>query len=212
MTVEHNLKNDREVEKTQKVTEHLPKKAKGEESMAKIDTAKIDGFDAMSAEEKLSALLGYEFEAPVADATEVERLRAALTKSNAEASDYKKQLRARQTEDEVRAAADEEERQKMMTELEGLRKERSIAKHKASFLALGYDEASAEEAATALFGNDFEAVFAVQKKIMEEQKKAAASTALDAQPKLSVGAPVEASTPEDRFLAQMRKAAGLSRH
>ena len=64
----------------------------------KIDTSTINGYAEMSAADKLKALEAYEFEAPAQkDDGEVTRLKAALSKANSEASDWKKQLREKQT-------------------------------------------------------------------------------------------------------------------
>ena len=75
-----------------------------------------------------------------------------------------------------------------MKELETLREERAISAHKASYLALGYDEAMALENAKALHKGDYDTVFANQKKFLEAQKKAAQAGAMDNQPGLSKGA------------------------
>ena len=69
----------------------------------KIDVSKIDGFEAMSAEDKLAALMGYEFEEPKAPEAnaEVTKLKAALSKANSEAADWKRQFRDKQTEQDL---------------------------------------------------------------------------------------------------------------
>lgn len=47
---------------------------------------------------------------------EVNRLKAALSKANSEAADYKKQLRTKQTDDEAAAAAQKEEHDRLVQE------------------------------------------------------------------------------------------------
>jgi hypothetical protein len=65
----------------------------------KIDVSKIDGFEAMSAEDKLAALMGYEFEEPkTPDNSEITKLKAALSKANSEAAEWKRSFREKQTE------------------------------------------------------------------------------------------------------------------
>ena len=82
----------------------------------KIDTSRIDGYQNMTVEEKLAALEGFELEAPPPDDKEIQRLKDALSKSNSEAADYKRQLRAKMTDDEAKAA--EEARRAALEERE----------------------------------------------------------------------------------------------
>ena len=57
-------------------------------------TDKIEGYENMSAEEKLKALEGFEVEEP--NTSEVTKLKEALNKASSEASNYKKQLKEKQ--------------------------------------------------------------------------------------------------------------------
>lgn len=174
----------------------------------KVDTSKINGYSEMSAEEKLAALESFEIEVPSNDG-EIEKLKAALSKSNSEAAEYKRQLRAKQTDEEAKAAKDEEEKSEMMKELEALRKDKAIGSYKSSYLELGYDAKMAEENAAALHAGDFAKVFANQKKFIEMQRKAAAAGALDNQPGLSTGEPLSSANVEDASVSAFRKAAGV---
>lgn len=179
----------------------------------KIDTTKIAGFEEMTADEKLTALMDFEFpvEAPKAqvDTAEFERLKTALSKANGEAAEYKRQLRAKQTDDEVRAAEEAAARTEMEKELEKLRTEKAISAHKASYLSLGYDEETAEASARALHSGDYDTLFSNQKNFVEAQKKAAMTAAIDSQPGLSTGNPIGKQEIGDPFMAQVRKYAGL---
>ena len=62
----------------------------------KVDVSKIAGFDEMSAEDKVKAVLEYEFDEPKAPDTsaEINRLKAALSKANSESAEWKRALRA----------------------------------------------------------------------------------------------------------------------
>ena len=62
----------------------------------KVDTTKIEGYDAMSTEEKLAALEGYEMEIP----DESTHLKELLSKKNKELGDITKQLRERMSAEE----------------------------------------------------------------------------------------------------------------
>ena len=175
----------------------------------KIDTSKIEGYADMTAEEKLAALEGFEYEIPAPDNSEIQRLRDAVSRANSEAAGYKKQLKAKMTDDEARAAQDAEEREAMQKELETLRKEKAIGAFQAKFLGLGYDAEAAAAAAKALQAGDYETVFAAQEKFIEATKKTAVAESLKNQPSLSNGAPLSGGDVTNATVASFRKAAGV---
>lgn len=175
----------------------------------RIDTTKIDGYAEMTAEQKLAALEGYEIEAPGPDNSELQRLKDALTKSNSEAAEYKRQLRAKQTDEEARAAEAARAQEAMQQELEGLRRDKAVGEYKAKFLGLGYDADSAATAAEALQKGDFEVVFAAQAALIENVKKSAVAGALDKQPKLTPGQPLGKEAQEQVEIAKLRQYMGL---
>ena len=105
----------------------------------RVDVSKIDGYEAMSVEDKLKALEGYEFEAPKAtDDGEVKKLKEALSKSNSEAASYKRQLHEKMTADEQKEAERKEREQQIDEELASLRKDKAIATLETTYLAAGY--------------------------------------------------------------------------
>lgn len=133
----------------------------------KIDVSKIEGYETMSAEEKLQALEGYEFEEkPTAD----KRWKDALDKATAEASKYKKELREKQTETERIEAERREADEKKDALLKSLMQEKTIAEHKANFLKEGYSEELANESATALVNNDFSTLFSNLGTFLEQRE------------------------------------------
>lgn len=172
----------------------------------KVDISKIQGYSEMSAEDKVKALESYEFNDSGA---EIEKLKAALDKASSEAASHKRALREKQTAEEAKAAAEAEEREGIMKELEALRKDKAITAHKASYLEIGYDSEMAEANAKALHAGDFETVFANQKKFIEMQKKAAAAAAIDSQPSLTNGDPVNGASAGDQLMNDLRRYAGL---
>ena len=133
--------------------------------MAKINTSTIEGYEAMSAEEKLAAL-------EAMDLPDVDKIKAALDKASSEAANYKKQLRERMTEDEAKAAKDAEDRAAIMKELEDLRAEKVVDQNTAKFLGLGYDEKLARETAKAMAAGDTELVFKNHAKFIADREKA----------------------------------------
>lgn len=93
-------------------------------------------------------------------AAQIEQLKAdlakqkeAITNANKEAADYKRQLRAKQTQEEIEAANKKEAEEKTAKELEELRKEVARAKSTKSVMSkLGVDEEAAGKIAECLVG------------------------------------------------------------
>ena len=175
----------------------------------KIDTTKIEGYADMSPEQKLAALEGYDLEVPAPDTTEIQRLKDAVSRANSEAADYKKQLRAKQTDDEARAAEEAKTREAMQQELEALRRDKAIGNFQAKFLELGYDAAAAADAAKALQAGEFDKVFAAQATFIEATKKAAVAGALNQQPSLTPGDPIGKDAKKQAEIAALRRYMGL---
>jgi hypothetical protein len=122
--------------------------------------------DNMTLEEIEAALEGVEV-----DTSEVDRLKSALTKSNSEAAEYKKQLRAKQTDDEAKEAERARELASMKEELELLKQEKVVSEYTSRYLALGYEDALARETAAAFAKGEMDTVFANQKKHAEAAEK-----------------------------------------
>ena len=175
----------------------------------KIDVSKIDGFEAMSADDKLAALIGYEFEEPKApDNSEITKLKAALSKANSEAADWKRQFRDKQSETE-RAEAERAENEKaMQEELATLRRGKVVDEYAKRCMGMGYDAALAAECAEAMADGRFNDVFAIQQKFMEAKTREIEAAALNKQPGLSAGAP-PVSAAEKAEENQYRKIFGL---
>ena len=105
------------------------------------------------------------------DNTEIERLKAAVSKSNSEAAELKKQLRTKMTEDEVAKLKDAEDREKLQSDYNALLKKVTISENKAKLLGIGYDDKLADETAEAMANGELEKVFTNQKKHMENLEK-----------------------------------------
>ena len=134
-----------------------------------IDASTIEGFEGMTAEQKVEALL--KLDLPDSSA-ELARMKSALDKATSEAADYKKQLKGKLTEDEAAAAEREAKWAEMEAKLKELETEKTISTYKASYLAMpGFDEKLAEETAKALAEGDMKAVFANQQKANSAYEK-----------------------------------------
>jgi hypothetical protein len=139
----------------------------------KIDLTKLEGYrDDMSAEEKLALLDKYDL------TTDGWVKKDTFDKTASELAEVKRKLKEKQTEEERKEAERLEAEAKLKAELEELRKETAITKHKARFLSLGYEDKLAEETARAMADGDFEKVFTNQAKHLENVKKAAAASAI----------------------------------
>ena len=140
---------------------------------------KIEGYESLSAEEKLKALEELDIE-------DDNKLKTLLQKANSEASEYKKKLKAK--EDELNSKLSEDERiEKERKEkederealLEKLLKDKTVAEHKANFLKAGYDDELADKSATALADGDFKTVFDNLGKFISDRDKQAKVKAMD---------------------------------
>ena len=81
--------------------------------------------EGMSVEDIEAALAGIEL--PTDNSAEIERLKTALSKSNSEAADYKKQLREKMSEDERKAKEDADKMEDLQTKYDALLKESTIS-------------------------------------------------------------------------------------
>lgn len=167
----------------------------------KIDVSKIEGYENMTAEEKIAALEAFEVE----DNEETLKLKSAVSKSASEAAKYKKALQEKQTEQERLESERKEQQEALMNELETLRKEKAISNNKASILSLGYSEALAETSAKAFVEGDAKSFFADMKKFLEELKKNYQNELLTKQPELTVGKKVDLDTLEKQKKAELEK-------
>ena len=148
--------------------------------MAKIDVTQIEGYETMTAEEKLKVL--EEFDVPDPDYSGFVK-KEQFDKTASELATAKKQLREKMTEDEAAKQKEKEEREELESKYNKLLRESEISKHKAKLLALGYDEALADETATAMADGDSEKVFINQQKHLTAFEKKVRAEALKDTPK-----------------------------
>jgi len=159
----------------------------------------------MSVEDIEAALAGIDL--PTDNSAEIERLKAALSKSNSEAADYKKQLREKMSEDERKAKEDAEKQEKLQSDYDALLRKVTISENKARLLALGYEDALAGEVAEAMADGDTEKVFAAQKKHLDSVEKKVREEVLKDTPKPVGGKSTDtitkeklrAMTPQERY-------------
>lgn len=132
----------------------------------KIDIAGIEGFDGMTAEQKVEALLGYDLDPVKLGFKTQEEFDKIMTEN-------------KQKKDEIRklkeGAGTNAELEKRLAELEErnqeLDRQSRMANLKASFTELGYSKELAEEAAKASVENDTAKVIEIQSKFLVEREK-----------------------------------------
>lgn len=108
-------------------------------------------------------------------------------KAASDTANYKKQLRASMSESEQKALADAEKLKELEDELTQLKTEKTIAENSSGLVAIGYDEKTAKEVATAFMKGDFAAVINAQAKFVDAQKKAVIADAVKETPRPPVG-------------------------
>ena len=152
---------------------------------------KIENYENMTPEEKLAAFEAYD---PEKDGFVS---KATFDKKASEASELSKQLKARMTDDEAKAAKDEEEREALRARVEELEKERAVSNYVNAYLAMGYDEKLAKSTAEAVVKGDMNTVFANQKTFNEAREKALKAELLKSTPTPPPGNPDGGMKKED---------------
>ena len=127
------------------------------------------------------------------------KLKRAMDKASSEAADFKKKYNATLSEKEQADMAKAEEQARRDERLAELERENSIHRFTEQFLDLGYDKASAIEAATAQVDGDVDALFKLQKKIIDEKVLAKEQELIKDMPRATTGR--YASMTKDQIMA-----------
>lgn len=147
--------------------------------MAKIDTTAIEGYADMTAEEKLAALEAYDIPKPdMSGYVPKDQFDKKMSEASTWKEKYRSTLSDSEKKDQESSAAFEE----MKKELEALRHEKVVGQHRGKYLAMGYDEKLASEAAEALVSGDLEKVFAAQQAFMDAHDKSMKATLMKSAP------------------------------
>lgn len=160
----------------------------------KIDITKIPNFDTLPDEAK-NAILAMEF----ADAPDMSQFvpKSTFDRKASEAADLGKQLKARMTEEEAKAAKEAEERAALEARVKELEAERMVNSYTSNFLALGYEEKLAKATAEAMAKGDTDTVFANQKAFVASREKEIRAEILKATPAPAAGASAQSVTKEE---------------
>ena len=152
--------------------------------MAKIDVSTIEGYEEMTAEEKLAALEGLELPEPDYSGYVKKEL---FDKASSEIAGYKKQIFEKMTAEEAAKAEADEKMAAIQQELEQLRQDKVVQEYTAQFLSIGYDKELASETAVALQRGDMNTVFLNQTKFATLREKALKAELMKNTPKPPAG-------------------------
>ena len=144
-----------------------------------------------------------------ADNDENTKLKAALSRANSEAAEWKRKYSATLDEAKRKELETEELRKKELAELEELRKDRRINSYKAKLMEAGIDGATADLMAKSLPEGVSEEYFTAQKTFIANQRQAFETENIKNQTGLSVGLPPTAADAKKEEMNKMRKAFGL---
>lgn len=174
-----------------------------------FDFSKLDGYrEDMSAEEKLALLDGYTEPEPAPAQNAKMIAKEQFDKVSSELAAAKKQLRAKMTEAEQQESDRAAQQEQMLAELEALRREKTVSMHKASYMALGYEEKLAEDTALAMADGDTDTVFANMRKAMQASEQKMRAEILKSTPTPPAGDDPDAAK-QRKQAAQMREWFGL---
>lgn len=140
-----------------------------EESKAKEDKKP-------SLEEQLQALM-----------LENAKLKRATDKATSEASNFKKQLREKQSADEIALQEKAEREAQREEQFNALLRENQINKMEKNFIALGYSLEQATKAATAQVDGDTDSLFKIQSEVQQSLIKAQKAEWLKSVPAINAG-------------------------
>jgi len=155
--------------------------------MAQIDVTQIAGFDEMTAEQKLDALMKLDVPDKVDLSGYVKK--SVFDAKAAEASDLSKKLKGKMTEDEQKQAeiaeaaeAAAKEKEALLARVAELEKNNTLREYTLGFSNLGFDEKLAAETANLFEEKDSVKFFANMKKFLESYEKAIEKKLMDKTP------------------------------
>lgn len=181
----------------------------------KIDVTKIENYEAMTPEEKLDAVLNYEFEAPApveakADDGEVTKLKQRLNEVTSESANYRRQLHEKMTADEREKAEREEKWNALINENATLKREKYTGEYTTRYMGMGYPADVARALADTLPEGLPDSFFESQKSFLDSTIQNTKAQLLSQQPQPTQGSPLTSTQAEDLEMEKYRMYAGLS--
>ena len=143
-----------------------------------------DAYKPGMSEDEISAALEAK---KVVSGDELDKAKSNPSKANSQAADLKKQLRAKQTDEEAAAQARQEEVDKLTESNKQLADKLAKMEKTSELRALGYDAALAESTADAMLKGDLTTVLANQKQFLEAHDKTLKAAGMRGTPRPAVG-------------------------
>lgn len=140
---------------------------------------------------------------------EIDNLKKRLSAVNSESAEYKRQLKAKMTEDERREAERLEADRAKDEELATLRREKTVNGYKARLMEVGYDADTASTMAEGLPADLSDDFFTAQKNFLENKTKQITADLVKNQPNLSSGKPLAPADADAMMDEKFRHWAGL---
>jgi acyl-CoA synthetase (NDP forming) len=153
----------------------------------KIDVGLIEGYETMTAEEKLAALESFEYDDHSDALADLEKHKEATNKATHEAAELKKQLKALQDQQKTGNKSADETIARLQEQVNELTRQNTISSYTAQFVALGYDSELAAATAIATADGDVATVFENQRKFLEQHDKDTKANILKQTPKPGQG-------------------------
>lgn len=155
--------------------------------MAQFDTSTIEGFDGMTAEEKVEALLGAEIPENVDLSKFISK--ETFDKKVSDLNAQNKKLKDQMTEEQQKKLADEEVKQQEKQKFEDLEskynalvKTSTLNAHTISLTGLGFDDKLAAETATAIVDGNAEKLFKNMRTFLDGFRKTVEKELMDRTP------------------------------
>ncbi len=155
-----------------------------------IDTSKIEGYDAMTPEQKLDALT--KFEIPEPDYSGYVK-KDQFDKTASELAKIKKEKSAAENDTKTK----ETELDSLKKMVEELQKDKQIATYTAQFIGSGYGEEDANARAQAIIDGDIAKAIEIEKKFLGEYEKKIKADLMKGSPKLGGGEPPKKLTRDE---------------
>lgn len=180
----------------------------------KIDVTKIENYEAMTPEEKLDAVLNFEFEAPApvevkSDDGEVSKLKQRLNEVTSESANYRRQLHEKMTADEREKAEREEAWNRLVEENTALKRGRTTDDYTTKYMGIGYTPELARSLAENLPEGLPDSFFESQKSFLDSTIQNTKAQLLSQQPQPTQGSPLTSKQAEDHEYEMLRKWSGL---
>lgn len=147
--------------------------------------------EGMTLEEVTSALKNID------ESSEVTRLKQALSRSNSEASNYKKQLKSIQTSSQSEMQNKQSEYEKLSQDFNDLKKQLDVSNKTSQLMKNGYSEELAKQSAQALVDGDFDTFMTIQNQFIAERDKINQAEAMRNTPRPASGSSTKTITKDE---------------